>query len=73
MMCHIAPQCAIYTDFAGFYVSPSCFGKPRWFGWLKSIRLEPRGRCGNILGVFLEQNYMRSLFGILVLLGKSYM
>ena len=37
----------------------------------KSIPLEPGGRWGSILGVFLEQNYMRSLSEIVVLLGQA--
>ena len=56
---------------ADFNWSPGCFDKPRLIGWLKSIRLEPGGRWGSILGVFLEQHYVRSLWEIVFLLGRS--
>ena len=45
--------------------------EPRLIGWLKSMHLDPGGRWGSILGVFLEQNYMRSLLEIMVLHGKA--
>ena len=40
-------------------------------GLMKSIRLEPGGGWGSILALSLEQNYMRSLLEILVLLPKA--